>query len=360
MTSAGTQLSCRFLVDRPGFNLNVELEFPSEGISVIFGHSGSGKTTLLRCIAGLHEATPGFVRFNGEIWQDESHFVPTHKRGLGYVFQEASLFPHLSILKNLEYAEKRAAGKPVGTDPEHAIQLLGIGHLLDRSPAQLSGGERQRVAIARALLSQPRLLLMDEPLASLDHRRKQEIMPYLQKLKHELRLPILYVSHSAEEVAQLADHLVALDNGRVVAAGALEDTLTRIDFPIKLGEDAGAVIAGKVAERDTRWHLARIKFDGGQLWLRDGGQAVGEDVRVRVLARDISLSNQKHEDTSIVNVLSAKVLEIGSDPHPGMALARLQIGNTVMLARLTHRSVDHLGLQEGKPIWAQIKSVAII
>jgi len=360
MTGTKGQLQCRFEVDRPGFNLNVALDFPPKGISVIFGHSGSGKTTLLRCIAGLHIASSGYVRFNGEVWQDGSHVIPTHKRGLGYVFQEASLFPHLSILQNLKYGMKRAANKPVGTELDQAIELLGIRPLLERSPAQLSGGERQRVAIARALLSQPRLLLMDEPLASLDHARKKEIMPYLQKLKQELQLPILYVSHSAEEVAQLADHLVALDNGRVVAAGSLEETMTRLDFPIKLGEDAGAVIAGRVCERDHHWHLARITFDGGDIWLRDGGQSVGEEVRVRVLARDISLARQRHEDTSIVNVLQAEVVEIGSDPHPGMALARLKIGNTLMLARITYRSVDHLNLEVGHTIWAQIKSVAII
>ena len=353
-------LSARFQLDRPGFRLDVDLQLPCRGVIALFGHSGSGKTSLLRCIAGLETPRRGKLSLNGETWQDDNHFVPTHKRRLGYVFQEASLLPHLSARGNLNFAARRAA--EVVTEAEHhrIVELLGIGPMLERPPAQLSGGERQRVAIGRALISKPRLLLMDEPLASLDQARKQEILPYLETLKTELDVPIIYVSHSPDEVARLADTLVAMEDGKIVASGPLTETLTRLDFPIKLGEEVGSVVEATVAERDAQWQLTKVTFDGGELWLRDSGHAIGRRVRVRVLARDVSLSLHQHNDTSIVNSLPAVVEEISTEQHPGMALVKLKLGNTPLVARLTHRSAHHLALAPGKPIWAQIKSVAII
>lgn len=353
-------LSARFQLNRSNFNLDVELQLPCQGVTALFGHSGSGKTSLLRCIAGLEKSAAGALCFNDEVWQDNNHFVPTHQRRLGYVFQEASLLPHLSARGNLEFASKRAAETILEEDYQRIVDLLGIGPLLDRSPSQLSGGERQRVAIARALLSKPRLLLMDEPLASLDQARKQEILPYLESLKNELDVPIIYVSHSPDEVARLADTLVAMEDGRIVASGPLNETLTRLDFPIKLGEEVGSVLQANVVERDAQWQLAKASFDGGELWFRDSGHAIGSPVRVRVFARDISLSLQHHSDTSIVNSLPAVVEEISTEQHPGLALVKLRVGNTPLVARLTHRSAHHLELTPGKPIWAQIKSVAII
>ena len=204
------------------------------------------------------------------------------------------------------------------------IDLLGIDPLLDRMPARLSGGERQRVAIARALLTSPRLLLMDEPLAALDLARKQEILPYLERLHDELEIPVIYVSHAPDEVARLADHLVVLEQGRVLASGPLSETLARIDLPIRLGEDAGVVLEGEVAERDAHWHLARIAFAGGHLWVRDSGVPIGQRVRVRILARDISLALETHGDSSILNVLPATVEQIADDTHPALALVRLE------------------------------------
>ncbi|WP_461518019.1 molybdenum ABC transporter ATP-binding protein [Porticoccus sp.] len=353
-------LSARFQLDRPGFSLNVDLQLPCQGVIALFGHSGSGKTSLLRCIAGLEQSVKGALRFNGDIWQDSNTFIPTHQRRLGYVFQEASLLPHLSAQANLEFAIKRTSEVVTESDRHNIIDLLGIGPLLDRSPTQLSGGERQRVAIARALLSKPRLLLMDEPLASLDQARKQEILPYLETLKTSLDVPIIYVSHSADEVARLADTLVAMEDGKIVASGPLNNTLTRLDFPIKLGEEVGSVVQATVVERDSEWQLAKAAFDGGELWFRDGGHAIGSPVRVRVFARDISLSLQHHSDTSIVNSLPAVVEEISTEQHPGLALVKLRVGNTPLVARLTQRSAHYLELAPGKPIWAQIKSVAII
>ncbi len=353
-------IHARFFLQQRDFCLDIDLQLPSHGVTVFFGHSGSGKTTLLRCIAGLEKPTQGYLNFQGEIWQDQQFQLPTHRRPIGFVFQESSLFPHLTARGNLQFASRRADPSIRGVDFQQAVELLGINSLLDHYPAELSGGERQRVAIARALLIRPRLLLMDEPLASLDLARKQEILPYLENLKQELELPIFYVSHAPDEVARLTDHLVALDNGKVVATGSLEETLSRLDFPIQLGEDVGVVIEATVTERDSRWELAKVCFDGGELWFRDSGHTIGQSVRVRVFARDISLALQHHDDSSIVNSLPAVIIEIVPDNHPGMTLVRLMIGKTTMIARITQRSAHKLALLPGKSLWAQIKSVAII
>ncbi|WP_305073353.1 molybdenum ABC transporter ATP-binding protein [Propionivibrio sp.] len=354
-----TGIDARFRLDWPGFTLDVDLALPGRGVTALFGHSGSGKTTLLRCIAGLERAREGRLTVNGEVWQDERHWLPTHKRPIGYVFQEASLFPHLSVLGNLRYGMKRMFD-PQRVSLDHAIELLGIGHLLDRKPDRLSGGERQRVGIARALSVSPRLLLMDEPLAALDLKRKQEILPYLERLHDELDIPVLYVSHSPDEVARLADHLVAMEDGKVLADGPLGNTLARLDLPIRLGEDAGVVIEAMVAERDANWHLIRVDFAGGQLWVRDNNMPLGHHARVRILARDVSLSHDKGEDTSILNALPARVTAIADDSHPALALVRLDTGDTPLIARLTKRSANHLALRPGMEVWAHIKAVALI
>ena len=359
MSSAMNGIDARFRLDWPGFSLDVDLALPGRGVTALFGHSGSGKTTLLRCIAGLERPSLGALTVNGEVWQDGQRCLPTHQRQLGYVFQEASLFPHLTVLGNVRYGMKRsAAAQRVSLD--QAIALLGIGTLLDRKPDRLSGGERSRVGIARALAVSPRLLLMDEPLAALDHDRKQEILPYLERLHDELDIPVLYVSHAPDEVARLADHLVVLQAGRVLASGPLGETLARIDLPIRLGEDAGVVIDAHIAERDTDWHLARVEFAGGSLWVRDSGHALGRPVRVRILARDISIAREKIEHTSIQNILPARITAIGNDAHPALALVRMNVGAAPLIARLTKRSAAQLDLREGMAVWAQIKAVALI
>ena len=359
MSSAMNGIDARFRLDWPGFSLDVDLALPGRGVTALFGHSGSGKTTLLRCIAGLERPSLGALTVNGEVWQDGQRCLPTHQRPLGYVFQEASLFPHLTVLGNLRYGMKRsAAAQRVSLD--QAIVLLGIGTLLDRKPDRLSGGERSRVGIARALAVSPRLLLMDEPLAALDHDRKQEILPYLERLHDELDIPVLYVSHAPDEVARLADHLVVLQAGRVLASGPLGETLARIDLPIRLGEDAGVVIDAHIAERDTDWHLARVEFAGGSLWVRDSGYGLGRPVRVRILARDISIAREKIEHTSIQNILPARITAIGNDTHPALALVRMNVGAAPLIARLTKRSAAQLDLREGMAVWAQIKAVALI
>ena len=352
-------IQARFKLDWPGFTLDVDLNLPGRGVTALFGHSGSGKTSLLRCIAGLERASCGRLVFKGKIWQDEKNWLPTHRRPIGYVFQEASLFPHLSILGNLQFGQKRSDGAGrVGLDA--AIELLGIGHLLERKPDTLSGGERQRVGIARALAVGPEILLMDEPLAALDLKRKQEILPYLERLHDELDIPVIYVSHSPDEVARLADHIVAMDGGRAVAAGPLGETLARLDLPIRLGEDVGVVLDATVGEIDAEWHLARVDFAGGNLWTRDHAVPVGKRVRVRVLARDVSLALNEPGMSSIQNCLDGCVESVAADDHPGLLLVRVQVGASLLVARLTRRSAAQLGIAPGLPVKVQVKSVALM
>ncbi|HRE18087.1 MAG TPA: molybdenum ABC transporter ATP-binding protein [Rhodocyclaceae bacterium] len=352
-------IRARFQLAWPAFALDVDLILPGRGVTALFGPSGSGKTTLLRCIAGLEKAAHGELRVQGEVWQGAGNWLPTHRRPLGYVFQEASLFPHLTVLGNLRYGLQRsAAANPAALD--QAVELLGIAHLLERKPERLSGGERQRVGIARALAVAPRLLLMDEPLAALDQARKQEILPYLERLHDELDIPLLYVSHAPDEVARLADHLVVLDQGRAIASGPLAETLSRLDLPIRLGEDLGAILEATVGEIDARWHLARVDFAGGSLWVRDHGLPIGRPVRVRVLARDISLALEQPRQSSIQNTLAGTVEDIADDEHPSQALVRIRLGQSLLLARVTRRAADALALHAGQALWVQVKSVALM
>lgn len=351
-------IEARFKIAWPAFTLDVDLELPDRGVTALFGPSGSGKTTLLRCIAGLERAREGRLVVGNACWQDGSTWLPPHERPIGYVFQEASLFPHLSVLGNLRYGQRRnSEAQRISLD--HAIALLGIGHLLQRKPDRLSGGERQRVGIARALAVGPRVLLMDEPLAALDSKRKDEVLPYLERLHTELQIPVLYVSHTSQEVVRLADHLVALEGGRVVASGRIAETLARLDLPIRLGEGAGAILDGAVAERDSTWNLARIDFDGGNVWTRDNGLPVGRHVRMQVLARDVSLAEQPGV-SSIQNVMRGTVEAIGADEHPGLTLVRVRIGNSAVLAQLTRRAAADLRVRVGMDLWVQVKSVALM
>jgi molybdate transport system ATP-binding protein len=352
----------RLTLPRAHFELDVDLSLPGRGITVLFGASGSGKTTVLRCVAGLERARDALVRIGADTWQDDRAdvFVPTWRRPIGYVFQEASLFDHLDVRGNLRYGLKRTRGADAERALAGAIGLLGIGELLGRRPAGLSGGERQRVAIARALATQPRLLLLDEPLASLDHARRREILPWLERMRDELNLPVLYVTHAGDELVRLADHLVVLERGRVRGAGPANEVLTAIDRPAVLGDDAGALLRGEILERDSRWHLARVGFDGGSLWLRDAGLAVGSGVRLRVLARDVSIATEAPRHTSIQNLLPCRVESIAGEEHPSQAMVRLRVGRSFLIARVTRRAVDALALEPGSSAWAQVKSVALV
>jgi molybdate transport system ATP-binding protein len=354
-------IRARFRLGYPGFALDVDLTLPGRGVTALFGPSGSGKTTCLRCVAGLERAPEGRLEINGELWQDSAAgiFVPTYQRALGYVFQEASLFAHLSVRRNLEFGLRRVGGVAPASWTQ-AVDLLGIGPLLERMPDRLSGGERQRVGVARALLTRPRLLLMDEPLAALDPQRKRELLPYFERLHDELDIPVLYVSHSPDEVARLADHVVLLDQGRVIAQGPLAETLTRLDLPTAFTEDAGAVIDAAVGEHDERYHLTRLDFRGGSVLVTRRPEPVGHRVRFRVHARDVSLAVERLEGSSITNLLPVQVTAIADADTPAHVRVRLDADGTVLLARITRRSCDQLGVTVGRRMWAQIKTVALL
>jgi molybdate transport system ATP-binding protein len=354
-------LRVRLRVDRGAFQLDVDLDLPLHGISALFGHSGSGKTTVLRAIAGLERAPGGVVALGDEVWQDDARgvFVPVHRRAIGYVFQEASLFPHLSVRANLEFGRKRVPVHERRFALEPVTALLGIENLLERRPYGLSGGERQRVAIARALLASPRLLLMDEPLAALDLRRKLEILPYLERMHGELAIPIVYVSHAPDEVARLADHLVLLDDGKAVASGPLSETLARVDLPPSFADDAGVVLDTILAghEEDA---LSRLEFAGGALFVGRRREAVGTRLRCRIHARDVSLALDRPQGTSIVNRLPAVVTAVSATDTPGHVLVQLRMGESPLLARITERSRRELGIAPGLRLWVQIKGVALL
>lgn len=375
-------IHARFDLGYGEFSLNVDLNLPGSGVTVLFGPSGSGKTTLLRCIAGLEKAANGYLKINGEVWQDGKRglFIPTHKRSLGYVFQEANLFPHLSVKGNLQFGLKRS-GQANG-DLTPILELLGIGHLLDRMPDGLSGGERQRVAIARALALNPKVLLMDEPLAALDFKRKQEILPYLGRLHRELRIPVLYVTHSQQEVAQLADHLVVMADGTVSASGPLSETLSRLDVPLAQDRNAATVWPVTVAGHEAEYHLTHVAFAGGSISLPSFAAAIGTPLRLRIYARDVSIALQKPIDTSILNVLPAVITGLVDDacghsivqlllpgsadrsrpgipPAPAIGLPSADRGNS-LLAHITLKSAKLLKLRVGMSVYVQIKGTSIL
>ncbi len=369
-------LHIKLHLQRPSFELNVDVQLPATGITVLFGPSGSGKTTLLRCVAGLEKAPHGRVALEQAeqplqphfVWQDHTRgvWVPTWQRDLGYVFQEASLFEHLNVVQNVRYGLKRCH-KPGGPQAlEQAIGLLGIDHLMDRPIASLSGGERQRVAIARALATQPRLLLLDEPLSSLDPSRRQDILPWLEHLRDALSIPMLYVTHSMDELVRLANHVVVLAQGRVQQSGLLQQVLTDLNTTLAQGDEAATLITGAVDQIDTAWNLARVAFTGGSIWLRDDGFTQGQKLRLRVLAKDVSLSTVQPQHTSIQNLLPCTVESVTPDTHPSQALVRLRCwpdsvaAQDVLLARITRRAVQDLQLQAGSNVWAQVKSVALV
>ncbi|MEB0040781.1 MULTISPECIES: molybdenum ABC transporter ATP-binding protein [unclassified Pseudomonas] len=364
MTLPLAEIQVRLQLAYPSFAVDVDLKLPGRGVTALYGDSGSGKTTCLRCIAGLEKAHHGFIQINDEVWQDSSKgiFLAPHKRALGYVFQEASLFPHLSVRGNLEFGLRRIASHQRKVQLPQATALLGIEHLLDRRPDKLSGGERQRVGIARALLTSPRLLLLDEPLAALDAKRKSEILPYLERLHDELDIPLLYVSHSQDEVARLADHIVLLSNGKALASGPIGETLARLDLPMATGDAAGVVIEGVVSAYDVNYQLLTVQLPGSDLTVRvaHAPMDIGKHLRFTVQARDVSLNLQPDDQSSILNRLPVTVTgEVAAD-NTAHVLVRLEAAGVPLLARITRYSRDRLHLYPGQQLWAQIKSVAVL
>lgn len=345
----------------PDYSLAVNLELPGQGITALFGPSGAGKTTLLRAIAGLERAHDSCIRVDGQVWQDDAQaiFLPTHRRAIGFVFQDVLLFEHLDVRRNLEFGMKRVPLSQRTISLDHAVDLLGIKHLMQRQSSTLSGGERQRVGIARALATSPRVLLLDEPLAALDMQRKHEIMPYLERLSEHLKIPMLYVSHALDEVAQMADHIVLLEGGRVRVSDTASSLLTRLDMPLAHGDAAAAVISGHVVEHDPEFQLACVEFSGGRIFLPNDTIKLGQPVRLRIQARDVSLTLERQSGTSILNILRATVVDL-SDDALGQVMVGLDAGGTRLLCRITRKSASALGLEPGKSLFAQVKGVAVL
>jgi molybdate transport system ATP-binding protein len=344
-----------------GFSLDVAFKTPTPGITAIFGPSGCGKSTILAAVAGLLRPDSGHVALDGQVlFEAERRLsVPPEQRRCGVVFQESRLFPHFSVETNLRYGLRRAPRRAEGLDFAEVVELLGIGPLLGRRPTGLSGGEKQRVALGRALLSRPHLLLMDEPLAALDNARKAEVLPFLARLRQRLRIPALYVTHALDEVDQLADSLVLMQAGRVLASGSVEDLAARTDLPALAGRrDAGAVLACTVLGHEPARGLTRLAFPGGQLLVPLQGLAVGATLRVRVRARDVSVAIGAPEGLSMQNVLPA-MLESIEPGHAHEAMLRLRVGPSLFLARVTADAVSRLRLAPGQPVWALVKSVAL-
>lgn len=338
------------------FSLDVSLQLPATGVSVVFGPSGCGKSTLLRAIAGLEPGASGRIRVRGQTWLDHDVTLPAHRRHVGMVFQHSALLPHLSVHDNLRYGWRRAGGDAALL--EKWIDRLGLVPLLARYPDTLAGGERQRVALARALVSRPRWLLLDEPLSALDEARRAEILPYLEAIKRDAGIPLLYVSHSIEEVVRLADHLVLLDGGRVTAAGPALALLNSADSPLALREDGGVVLSAMVLEQDASGLLS-LAAAGFVLRAHGPRMVAGITLRVRIQARDVSLALSAHSDTSVLNILSATLLTLSS-ARGGQVQVRLDVAGTPLLARISQHSADRLELQPGMCVWAQIKAVALL
>lgn len=352
-------IEIRLDLERPGFHLTVDTEVPGRGVTALFGRSGCGKTTLLRCVAGLERSALGRLVINGETWQDRLRFVPSHQRSVGYVFQEGQLFSHLSVQGNLLYGYRRIPVPERSVQPEDVVRLLGLESLLPRRVTEISGGQRQRVAMGRALLTSPRVLLMDEPLAALDAMSKAEILPYLERLHDELSIPVLYVSHAIDEVIRMADHMLLMEDGAVRAEGALHDLITRGDLPLAHAEGAAAVIEARVSGHDDRHHLTELEFQGARLLVSRDHLLQSARVRVRIMARDVAINLTRPRDSSVLNCVPARVVDVSDDPHPGHVLVRLAVGDATLLSRITRRSLEQLVLQPGTEVYALVKSVAI-
>jgi len=352
-------LEARFNIPRPGFTLDADFSIPPRGFCALFGPSGSGKTTILRCLAGLERAPLGRLYVNGQCWQEQASFLPPHRRPVGYVFQEASLFPHLNVRGNLHYGQRRIPASARRVDFDDTVQLFGLGDLLARYPDQLSGGQRQRVAMARALVTSPELLLMDEPMASLDEASKADILPYLEQLHTGLDIPVLYVSHQIGEVARLADHMVLLEQGRVLAQGSLQDMLTRSDLPLAHSEQASSFVDAIVLRHDSHHHLTELSSNAGTLWVSRVDKPVGRPQRVQILARDVTIALSPPLDSSVNNCLSVTVTGISEDPNPGHVLLQLDAGGERLLSRITRRSCERLALAPGLQLYALIKGVSL-
>ncbi len=356
-------LSARFHLDYPGFRFDVECVLPLEGTVAVFGASGSGKSTLLRCIAGLAPAASGFLAFGRDIWQDDARkvFVPIEQRRVGVVFQEARLFPHLNVERNLLYGMKRTPPSQRRIPFDQVNELLGLALLLQRRAHQLSGGEQRRVAIGRALLTSPQLLLMDEPLASLDQERKKEIFPFIKRLNQELGIPVVYVTHDLNEILQLAQHMVLMKQGSVVATGPIQDVFARLDLPELVESNVvGSVLETRIAEHEPQFGLTRVEFLGRSLWIPRQALPIGASLRIQIPACDVSvMTDPLPASSSMLNVLEATIVDIGQSSSNGYAVeVKLDAGRP-LLAMITRKSLQRLKLTIGQTVYAHFKAVAL-
>ena len=356
------RLQARLGVSFDGFDLKAELDVPARGVTTLFGPSGSGKSTLLRCLAGLERSQTGFIKLGDAVWQDEAKniFLPTQQRPLGYVFQEPRLFNHLTVRGNLEFGYKRT---PVGErrlDWEQVVELLALSHLLERKPQRLSLGEQQRVSIGRALLASPKLLLMDEPLASLDIARKREVLPFIRKLHDELDMPVVYVSHSLQEVLQITDTMVLMRDGKTVATGPLTELCSELELSQYLGDMSGSVLETTVAAHEPEFGLSRLAFSGGELYVPIQGCDVGHVLRVHVLARNVGIALEKPQaNTSFLNILEATVTEVSVPQVDNHSVQiKLDVG-VPLLANISRKSLHTLKLEPGQKVYAMIKAVSL-
>jgi len=347
------------------FSLDASFVVPARGVTAIFGASGSGKTTVARCLAGLHHLPGSFCAIDGDVWQDETTFRKTHQRPIGYVFQEASLFSHLTVRRNLLYGAPKnvQATSHDGIGYDEVIELLGLVQLLDRSPHNLSGGERQRVAIGRALLSQPKLLLMDEPLSALDRPTKSEILPFLERLHARLSLPVFYISHDMSEIERLADHLILMQHGHVVSAGPLQVLQSDPSLPLAGAREAAVGLDATVEAYDTAYGLLTLRVGGGRLLAPAPPVAAGNRQRVRIAASDVSIARTAPDANSILNVMPARIVSSSPLGH-GEVIVVLALGadgcGARLLARISRRSWDQLELAEAMSVFAQVKGVSLV
>jgi molybdate transport system ATP-binding protein len=345
---------------RGTFMLDAQFDLPTPGVVTLFGRSGCGKSTLVNIIAGLLDADRGRVALDDDLLLDTELGldVPPEGRRVGYVFQDARLFPHMSVAGNLHYAAKRAQGQTyVSFDAVAA--LLDLGFLMDRRVHRLSGGERQRVAIGRALLSQPRLLLLDEPLASLDTARREEVLPYLETLRDQLAIPMVYVSHNFDEVLRLATHIVLLESGQTIAQGGVGEMSLNPRLRAIIGADAvGAIIDGTVLGGDSSNGMARVRVGTGELWVQAANAAIGAKLRVQLLARDLIVATQSPQYLSVRNSLAGKVTTVSSD-DANSDLIGIDIGGTEIMARITKAATRDLSIAPGLPVWALVKAASL-
>jgi len=356
------RIQARFDIAYEGFHLKTDLDLPAKGVTTLFGPSGSGKSTVLRCIAGLERSPTGNMIIGKEVWQDETNncFVPTPQRSLGYVLQEPLLFSHLTVQQNLEYGYKRTPQSERRIEWRHVIEMLDIGHLLQRVPHKLSGGEQQRVSIGRALLASPKLLLMDEPLASLDIARKREVLPFIRRLHDALEIPVIYVSHSLHEVLQITDTLVLMRSGRNIASGPMIELCSDLALSQYLGDMSGSVIEATVDAHDKAYRLTCLRFQGGEILVPQQSLSIGEPQRVHILARNVGIALQKPQvATSFLNILKATVMDVATPDSGSHAVqVKLDVG-VPLLACISLKSLHVLKLRPGLQCYALIKAVSL-